>query len=38
MIKGCMKMIFLTFVIMLLLVVFAVDTRQKRRKFLNRPK
>ena len=31
-------MIFLTCVIMLLIVVFAVDTAQKRREFLNHRK
>jgi hypothetical protein len=31
-------MIFLTFVIMLLILVFAVDTTQKRRHFLDNDK
>ena len=31
-------MIFLTFVIMLLILVFAVDTVQKRRNFLDNDK
>jgi hypothetical protein len=31
-------MIFLTFVIMLLILVFAVDTTQKRRNFLDNDK
>ena len=31
-------MMFLTFLILVLLLVFAVDTTQKRRKFLNHRK